>query len=730
MSEDVVERRQGRRLLIILLIGLACVDICMEVMLIKGFIKSEAFFGGLMIGQLALVGVMAGSMGRAWVSSLLLASLLAICVTVTLLSVSNFPNWVLADDFIDPCLLIVGSTPPIVFCCSLPFLITRAITGFRLSEQPATVGRSITMEDFFLTTGVCAAMLVTVPAAFNATNESSDGIVESMATAGLVVFGVSLMAVLPSTITYFVLKRPAVRLLALAGICIGAPLLLLGVLSLSGLLKLSGTTFVEEFGAPLVTATGCFALSLVVLRAAGFAWLRDHKAMETAVVDPLADVDQPVTTNITRWRNRVASVVMVMVSAGFVLFCKNLERHRQAIAERVTAISADWSTQAGGLRCFEKFVVWGITAPRTARLEDLEFLLQSQNLGAIELAGTGITDAVLAKIGSLNDLQTIDLSHTNIGDSGLRALHAAKDLSSINLAYTKVTVAGLQTFLTNKEHVRMLNLGGLGLTDSELSKLPVSSIPHLTLSHNPLTASALPYLRHAYTLDLSHTQIVGADLTQLIAENLILDYTPTTDQQIKTRFESKRELGGLSLRGTQVTDASLPLFTNLYYLAVGDSPITAAGLAQSGIAATDPASAIPPSGMPTTGSATKLALNDKHFDGSLFATRKWYVAHLDLRNSSISDRDIGQLANVVGITILDLRGCDISDASLPFLSSLSLSTIDLTGTKVTGKAAWQFLENIAVTISPSQCSEEVLQNSRNNSRWSVGDLLDEPLSNE
>ena len=730
MSEDVVERRRGLRLLIILLVGLTCIDICMELLLIKDFIKNEAFFAGLLFGQFALTGVLAGSMGRSWVSNLLLTSLLAICVTLTLHSLSNFPNWVDTEDFIEFALLFVGSAPPLVFCCSLPFLITRAITGYRLRLQPATVRRSITMEDFFLTTGVCAAMLVIVPAAFNANGESSDDIVVTMTTVGLVAFGVSLMVVLPSTITYFVLKRPAVRLLALAGLCIGVPLLAVWILSLSGVLKLSGTTFVEEFGAPLSTAAGCFALSLVVLRAAGFAWLRDRQAVESVVVDPLADVDQPMTPNTARKRNRVATVVMVLGSAGFVIFCKNLEQQRRAFAERVTAIALDWSTQAGRLRRYDKFVVYGIAAPRTARLEDLEFLLRSNGLQSIDLAGTGITDAALAKIGSLTPISLIKLRRTNISDTGLHALHAATNLSSIDLAYTKVTVPGLQAFLKDKQHVRMLNLSGLGLSDSDVAKLPLSSIPHLTLSHNPLTADALPYLKHAYTLDLSHTQIAGADLTQLRAEYLILDYTPTTDQQIKTLFESKRAPDNLSLRGTQVTDASLPLFTKVTYLAVGDSPITAAGLAQSGIAATDPALGIPPSGMPMTGSAVKLALNDKHFDGSLFATRKWYVVHLDLRNSSISDSDIDQLANVAGLSILDLRGCDISDASLPFLASLSLSTIDLSGTKVTGKAAWQFLENIAVTISPSQCSEEVLQNSRSNSRWSVGDLLDEPLSSK
>lgn len=722
MTDTSTDRPRSLRLLIILLVGLACMDICMYVMLMVDYLKNEAYFGGLMIGQFAFAGVLAGSVGRAWVANLLLTGLLAITVTVTLLSLSDWPNWIDADEFIDPCLLIVGCTLPLLFCCSLPFLLTRAITGFRLSQQPATVGRSINMEDFFLATGVCAAMLVPVPAAFKVADETTEGIVEVMTTVGLVVGGVSLLVVLPSTVTYFILKRPAVRLVALTGICIGIPILMVWVLSLSGVLRLSGTTFLEEFAPPLATAAGCFAMCLVVLRAAGFAWLRDCKALDPVAVDPLADVEQPTIPNHARRRNRVATGALVLATAGFVLFCKNLELQRHELAERLTAIDNEWSTQAGSIRRY-RYNIYTFTAPPNARLEDLELLLRANSLATIEVAGTDITDAMLAKIGSLSHLRTIDLSHTGIGDAGLRALKSASNLDFIDLSHTKVTAPGLQTFLAKNEHVHTLNLSGLGLTDGDIAKLPLASVSHLKLRHNPLTAAALPFLRHASMLDLSYTQIASADLTQLATAYLTLDYTPTTDEQIKALFESSRKPDGLSLRGTQVSDACLPFFAEASSLAFGDGRITQAGIAASGIASISQPTSVPP-----TGHVNLLALNDKQFDGSLFATRKWSVSHLDLRNSSISDGDIDQLANVVGLSLLNLRNCNISDAALPFLSSLSLSAVDLTGTKVTGEAASKFLGNVAVYIATSQCSTEVLI--RHGDRWHAGGFMNEPLSGE
>ncbi len=51
MSDVVAARPRSLRLLIILLIGLPCMDMCMHVMLLERLIKSEEFLIGLLIGR-------------------------------------------------------------------------------------------------------------------------------------------------------------------------------------------------------------------------------------------------------------------------------------------------------------------------------------------------------------------------------------------------------------------------------------------------------------------------------------------------------------------------------------------------------------------------------------------------------------------------------------------------------------------------------------------------------
>ncbi len=96
-------------------------------------------------------------------------------------------TWMLGhepDEFVDPAVWIVGCLPPVIFCCALPFLLVRALTAIVLTCNLRPAGTSIKMEDFFLTTGVCAAMLVTVPAAFAAMGDPGTGIAVLMAISG------------------------------------------------------------------------------------------------------------------------------------------------------------------------------------------------------------------------------------------------------------------------------------------------------------------------------------------------------------------------------------------------------------------------------------------------------------------------------------------------------------------------------------------------------------------
>ncbi len=131
MSNAAMKQLPSLRPLIILLVGLPLVDFILNALWQEGMIQSDSFLIGLMVGEIGFAIVLAGAMGRAWVLSLLLTSWLA--VAVTLMSVV-WENRHYREGLVDSALFTIATIPPIVFCGSLPFLLVRSISGYRLSH--------------------------------------------------------------------------------------------------------------------------------------------------------------------------------------------------------------------------------------------------------------------------------------------------------------------------------------------------------------------------------------------------------------------------------------------------------------------------------------------------------------------------------------------------------------------------------------------------------------------
>lgn len=646
------------------------------------------FIVGLTIGQAAFAAVLAGTMGRTWVLSFVLTFCWFMISPVISLTWEAFRH---DRPMVEPFIWLVASLPPLLFCGSLPFLLVRIFSGYRclLESEKAAGSGSIKMEDFFVSTAIIAALLVTIPAAAK-TLKNTDAL-PSIALLALAVFGVSFFIVMPITVTYFTFKKPALRLFVLACLSIGAPFLVIYLLWLFGGLRLSGTTFVEEFAPTLVTAAGYLAICLVVLRATGYRWSKPTSQIALRAdiapsIDPMTDEKVLPGLDGVRLGNRLTAVVVVLASFLQVAVYGWIGSQRRAMEARLVQIENDWTGQGGSIGRNE-LSVYSIEAPRGALPSDLEFLIRSNNLYSIEVAGTKITDEILAQVGSLSELETIDFSHTAISDRGLNYLQLAKKLHSIKLSHSQVTNMGLRKIMSNSKG-STLEVSGLTLTDDHLAKLPLSTFHWISIGHNPLTKVSLPRLSDAGGLDLSHTNLEDADLSCLSSvSHLKLDYTSINDLQLQAFLASNPLAESLSLRGTLITDASLPYMTAISSLYLSDCAVTADGLKQSCL------------------SMINLALNDKKYNGLLFADRLWVIESLDLRESSTSDEDIGCLANVDQLRVLNLRGCEITDASLPFLASLSLKVIDISETKITASAARRLLFGPAVYISRSQCTE-------------------------
>jgi hypothetical protein len=93
----------------------------------------------------------------------------------------------------------------------------------------------------------------------------------------------------------------------------------------------------------------------------------------------------------------------------------------------------------------------------------------------LNLSKSAITDAGLAKVGSMTHVERLRLDQTSVGDAGLAALGTLPRMESINLVGSKVTPASIawlrgqpalqrvyvwQTALDNPESIKQLTEGG------------------------------------------------------------------------------------------------------------------------------------------------------------------------------------------------------------------------------------------------------------------------------
>ncbi|MGI8989191.1 MAG: leucine-rich repeat domain-containing protein [Bryobacteraceae bacterium] len=159
---------------------------------------------------------------------------------------------------------------------------------------------------------------------------------------------------------------------------------------------------------------------------------------------------------------------------------------------------------------------------------------------AVDLTSTWITDADLARIGSLIHLQKLDLAHTKISDAGLEHLAGLPGVTDLNLYYAEYITEDGIAHLKNWTKLQRLNLRGTKVTSKVFDHLA-----HLT------------GLR---SLDLAFTQIDDEGFEQLA---------------------TLAKLEDLAIGGNRLTGACLPLLkpvTSLRRLDVGGMQRVDSGL--------------------------------------------------------------------------------------------------------------------------------------------------------
>ena len=150
--------------------------------------------------------------------------------------------------------------------------------------------------------------------------------------------------------------------------------------------------------------------------------------------------------------------------------------------------------------------------------------LNPNDLQAISLYNTQVTDEGLSHLQKLSGLKSLDLSNTQINGTGLAYFNGLSGLKALNLTFTSVTDSGL----------------------ADLKKIP--NLQSLSLSKTKISDRALAYVK---------------ELPQL--ENLELYYTNVSDSGLQ-QIQQLTQLQSLNIGWTQVTDAGLSYLIGLTQL--------------------------------------------------------------------------------------------------------------------------------------------------------------------
>jgi formylglycine-generating enzyme required for sulfatase activity len=199
------------------------------------------------------------------------------------------------------------------------------------------------------------------------------------------------------------------------------------------------------------------------------------------------------------------------------------------------------------------------------------------------------TDADLAHLKGLTELQLFGLWDANITDAGLAHLKGMTGLEDLNVSGTKITNAGL-AHLKGLTKLRNLDLGRTRVSDAGLAHLKgLTGLQELGLWGTKTTDAGVAHLRGLtglQELGLSGTNITDAGLAHLKGleglRMLSLSGANITDAGL-AHLKSLKGLQVLHLQQTKVTDAGLANLkglAGLQWLSLRDTKVTDAGLAE------------------------------------------------------------------------------------------------------------------------------------------------------
>ncbi|MFO1064186.1 MAG: hypothetical protein U0892_10010 [Pirellulales bacterium] len=637
--------------------------------------------------------ILAGAIGRHWLLSFVLGlalSVVAFCIFFQAMQIQSTEEepWVI-------CAMISGLLPVILFFGAAPWLLLRMLFGISLVRGEAGPKTSIHIEDFFLSSGVIGAALVSANNAMRFLNtDDADSTPFILGALALIPFTASAVTVIPVSVIYFWCKSLILRMIVLIVFC--------GLGVCAGMLMLVMTSgFAVEALYTFVPEVIIFSILLTLLRASGYE-LKKHVTIPVKNLDAFSDSgENPDAAAVSRLPNRVAVVCLLLLSTGFTVWVSDLNGRRALIAQELQRTNYRLREHGGSLT-HRGHVPYELFAPSSAASGEIDELLKYRTWAAISLENAQVTSKQWGQLKELKRLQYLNLNGSTIDDEGFLELAMQyRYIRNLRLGRTKIgheaLVQGFQ-----KLQFQKLDVSDLGIDDKLLERLQLDrqvvngGVGRLNLSGNPVTDKSLISLTTIAELDLSNTKVTGKDFDMLtLTESLAVDDTEVDDAALLKLQASAVSLESISIRNTKVTDEGLKSLKNFKLLSglnVGEGPITAAGILNCG----------------HTG-WKHLGLNAKKFDGSLFIfNTPFSIIELDMSDSGITDADVGALSKIAALSKLSLARCNITAAALPALKDLNLNELDLTDTAIQAADVQKVPELAArVRLSLKQCGNDI-----------------------
>jgi len=222
-----------------------------------------------------------------------------------------------------------------------------------------------------------------------------------------------------------------------------------------------------------------------------------------------------------------------------------------------------------------------------AGLMDLTGLVR---LRSLDLHKSNITDAKLGPIKSLKGLVSLSLDETFVGDTGLENIEGLNKLQSLSLAKcARITDSGLKN-IEKLTELRVLDLDRAQVTDAGLEHLArMSKLDSLNLNWTRVQGTGLKHVatfQNLHRLDLAGTQLTDDAMMHIKGLNN-LDFLWLTNARVTdaglAHLAGHKRLETLILYGTQVTDTGMDHLKGLLalrHLDVRGTRVTAAAVAK------------------------------------------------------------------------------------------------------------------------------------------------------